>query len=82
MLGSSRAGKAEPSDFGIFVGGLRGLWFIPSDLIRDLAAVVPASSSPQVVPFPLSVAAAVDPEEAFVVSLSSCHMLEFPASAA
>ena len=38
---------------------------------------VPASSSPHVVPLPLSVAAAVDPEEAFVVSLSSCHMLSF-----
>ena len=36
---------------------------------------VPASSSPHVVPLPLSVAAAVDPEEAFVASLSSCHML-------
>jgi hypothetical protein len=31
---------------------------------------VPASSSPYVVPLPLSVAAAVDPEEAFVASLS------------
>ncbi len=38
---------------------------------------VPASSSPHVVPLPLSVAAAIDPEEAFVASLSSCHMLSF-----
>lgn len=38
---------------------------------------VPASSSPQVIPLPLSVAEAVDPEEAFVASLSSCHMLWF-----
>ena len=38
---------------------------------------VPASSSPHVVPLPLSVATAVDPEEAFVASLSSCHMLTF-----
>ena len=38
---------------------------------------VPASSSPHVVPVPLSVAEAVDPEEAFVASLSSCHMLWF-----
>jgi organic hydroperoxide reductase OsmC/OhrA len=37
--------------------------------------VVPASSSPKVVPLPLSNAAAVDPEEAFVAALSSCHML-------
>lgn len=43
----------------------------------DGGAVVPASSSPQVVPVPLSNAAAVDPEEAFVASLSSCHMLFF-----
>jgi len=43
---------------------------------------VPASSSPKVVPLPLSVAAAVDPEEAFVVSLSSCHMLWFLSTAA
>lgn len=38
---------------------------------------VPASSSPKVVPPPLSAEAAVDPEEAFVASLSSCHMLFF-----
>jgi organic hydroperoxide reductase OsmC/OhrA len=38
---------------------------------------VPASSSPQVVPVPHSIEAAVDPEEAFVASLSSCHMLWF-----
>lgn len=43
---------------------------------------VPASSSPQVVPIPLSVAEAVDPEEAFVASLSSCHMLWFLSVAA
>jgi len=38
---------------------------------------VPASSSPHVVKVPMSVAEAVDPEEAFVASLSSCHMLYF-----
>ncbi len=36
---------------------------------------VPASSSPHVAPVPLSDTAAVDPEEAFVASLASCHML-------
>jgi len=41
----------------------------------DGGAVVPASSSPAVVPLPLSDPAGVDPEEAFVASLSSCHML-------
>ena len=43
----------------------------------DGGAVIPASSSPHVVPIPLSDPAAVDPEEAFVASLSSCHMLWF-----
>ncbi len=43
---------------------------------------VPASSSPHVVPLPMSVETAVDPEEAFVVSLSSCHMLWFLSIAA
>ena len=43
----------------------------------DGGAVVPGSSSPHVVPLPYSDAAAVDPEEAFVASLSSCHMLWF-----
>jgi len=43
---------------------------------------VPASASPQVVPLPLSVAEAVDPEEAFVAALASCHMLWFLSIAA
>ncbi len=43
---------------------------------------VPASSSPHVVPLPYSAAQAVDPEEAFVASLSSCHMLWFLSIAA
>ena len=43
----------------------------------DGGAVVPASSSPHVVPLPYSDAAAVDPEEAYVAALSSCHMLWF-----
>ncbi len=38
---------------------------------------VPASSSPSIVPRPMSVDTAVDPEEAFVASLSSCHLLWF-----
>jgi organic hydroperoxide reductase OsmC/OhrA len=43
----------------------------------DGGAVVNGSSSPQVVPSPMSDPAAVDPEEAFVASLSSCHLLWF-----
>ncbi len=43
----------------------------------DGGVVLPASSSPHVVPVPMSDAGAVDPEEAFVASLSRCHMLWF-----
>lgn len=43
----------------------------------DGGATVPASASPSVVPAPWSSAAAVDPEEAFIASLASCHMLTF-----
>ena len=34
-----RDGKADPKKFGIFVGDLRGLWFIAASLIRDVAAL-------------------------------------------
>jgi organic hydroperoxide reductase OsmC/OhrA len=43
----------------------------------DGGAVVPGSSSPHSVRVPYSDPSAVDPEEAFVASLSSCHMLWF-----
>ena len=43
----------------------------------DGGVSVAASSSPLVVPPPLSATDAVDPEEAFVAALSSCHMLFF-----
>ena len=52
------------------------------DMRFDGGAVVAGSSSPQSVPLPMSDASAVDPEEAFVASLSSCHMLWFLAIAA
>ena len=41
-----------------------------------------ASASPQIVPLPMSDGAAVDPEEAFVAALASCHMLFFLSLAA
>lgn len=41
----------------------------------DGGVTVPGSSSPSVVPVPFSNPSAVDPEEAFVASISSCHML-------
>lgn len=43
---------------------------------------VAGSSSPHSVPVPFSDPAAMDPEEAFVASLASCHMLWFLALAA
>jgi len=43
----------------------------------DGGMTVPASASPHIVPQPWSDLNAVDPEEAFVASLSSCHMLFF-----
>jgi organic hydroperoxide reductase OsmC/OhrA len=43
----------------------------------DGGAIVPGSPSPHIVPAPWSSAAAVDPEEAFIASLASCHMLWF-----
>jgi organic hydroperoxide reductase OsmC/OhrA len=43
----------------------------------DGGVTMPASSSPHVVKLPLSREDAVDPEEMFVASLASCHMLFF-----
>jgi organic hydroperoxide reductase OsmC/OhrA len=38
---------------------------------------VPAAASPEVVPLPQTRADAIDPEEAFVAAISSCHMMTF-----
>lgn len=48
----------------------------------DGGAVVRGSSAPSSVPLPMSDASAVDPEEALVAAVSSCHMLFFLAYAA
>ena len=48
----------------------------------DGGAVVAASASPHIVPTPRSSPENVDPEEAFVASLASCHMLFFLSIAA
>ena len=48
----------------------------------DGGATIPASASPHIVPPPLSDPAGVDPEEAFVASIASCHMLFFLSFAA
>lgn len=45
--------------------------------VFDGGVTVPASPSPHIVPAPWSDEAGVDPEEAFVASLSACHMLFF-----
>jgi len=43
---------------------------------------IKVSASPQEIPEPMSEAKAVDPGEAFLAALSSCHMLEFLSVAA
>jgi organic hydroperoxide reductase OsmC/OhrA len=48
----------------------------------DAGLEVPASASPHSVPLPYSEARAVDPEEALVAAVSSCHMLWFLSIAA
>ena len=48
----------------------------------DGGSEIAASSSPHVVPLPYSDPVAVDPEEAFVASIASCHMLWFLSIAA
>ena len=50
--------------------------------VFDGGLTVQASSSPQIVPLPYSVEENIDPEEAFIASLSSCHMLFFLSVAA
>src|SRR6476661_9376724 len=55
----------------------RGQYSRLHEWLFDGGAIVSASPSPHVVPAPWSDQAGVDPEEAFVASLSSCHMLFF-----
>ena len=55
----------------------KGRYSRAHDWMFDGGAVVRGSSSPSVVREPWSDAAAVDPEEALVASVSSCHMLWF-----
>ena len=58
-------------------GFAKGQYSRAHELEFDGGVTVPASASPHVVPAPWSDAGGVDPEEAFVASLSSCHMLFF-----
>lgn len=56
---------------------LRGKFSREHSWSFDGGVTVPASASPEVVRAPYSNPAAVDPEEAFVAALASCHMLSF-----
>ena len=64
-------GTASPGDF------LKGRYSREHRWTFDGGVVVQASASPAVVRAPWSNPANVDPEEAFVAALSSCHMLTF-----
>lgn len=56
---------------------LKGTYSREHSWTFDGGVTVPASSSPAAVRVPFSNPANVDPEEAFVASLSSCHMLTY-----
>ena len=56
---------------------LKGRYSREHNWTFDGGLTIPASPSPSVVPAPYSNPAHVDPEEAYVASISSCHMLTF-----
>jgi len=58
-------------------GFLKGQYSRAHSWEFDSGLTVPASPSPHIVPAPWNDPNGVDPEEAFVASLSSCHMLFF-----
>jgi len=58
-------------------GFLKGRYSREHTWTFDGGVTVPASPSPSVVPTPYSSPAAVDPEEAYVAAIASCHMLTF-----
>lgn len=55
----------------------KGQYSRAHEWVFDGGLTIPASPSPHVVPAPWNDLTGVDPEEAFVASLSSCHMLFF-----
>jgi len=63
--------KCETPDFRLGKYTREHIWAF------DGGVSVPASAAPAVVPAPYSNPANVDPEEAFVASIASCHMLTF-----
>jgi organic hydroperoxide reductase OsmC/OhrA len=54
---------------------LKGTYSREHQWVFDNGYIVPASPSPSIVPAPYSNSANVDPEEAFVAAIASCHML-------
>lgn len=64
-------GSASPADF------VKGKYSREHAWAFDGGVTIPASPSPSVVPAPWSNPAHVDPEEAYVASVASCHMLTF-----
>jgi len=67
----SWARKGSPDDF------TRGKYSREHTWTFDGGVTVAGSASPSVVPAPWSNPSAVDPEEALVAAISSCHMLTF-----
>lgn len=67
----ARWSATKGEDFGSGKYSRRHVWEF------DSGQIVPASPSPSVVPVPFSDPSCVDPEEAFVAAISSCHLLTF-----
>lgn len=61
----------DGDDFGAGKYSRRHVWEF------DSGQVVDASPAPSVVPVPYSDPSCIDPEEAFVAAISSCHLLTF-----
>ena len=70
-IATIRWSNGEPEDFA------KGRYGRAHEWAFDGGQVVRASSSPSVVREPLSDVFGVDPEEALIASVSSCHMLWF-----
>lgn len=62
---------ATPNDF------TKGRYSREHVVTFDGGVSIPGSASPSVIPRPWSEPSAVDPEEAFVAAIASCHMLSF-----
>ena len=58
-------------------GFLKGKYSREHNWVFDGGLTLPASPSPSVVPQPYSNPSSIDPEEAFVAAIASCHMLTF-----